>query len=60
VSPRRGVGGPGRSGGLLFLGVLVFVLYLALTALSGALRVLAAGALVLGIAGLAADVRRRR
>ena len=51
--------GAGRSGGLLFLLVGVFVAYLAIEALTGRLRFVLVAALVAGLAALALNVVRR-
>ncbi|CAN5893785.1 hypothetical protein BH23ACT8_BH23ACT8_04360 [soil metagenome] len=56
----RDSGGAGRGGGLLFVAVLLFCAYLALTALAGILRVVAALLLALAAAALLANVLRRR
>ncbi len=52
--------GAGRSGGLLFLGVGLFVLYLIVTAVAGILKFILAGALVVVLAAFAINVLRRR
>lgn len=51
--------GAGRSGGLLFLAVLLFVAYLAVTAVAGLAKFLLGGALLVVIALLAVNVLRR-
>jgi UDP-N-acetylmuramyl pentapeptide phosphotransferase/UDP-N-acetylglucosamine-1-phosphate transferase len=52
--------GAGRGGGLLFLAVILFVAYLAVEAVSGVIRLLLMGALVLVVVGFAVTVARRR
>lgn len=52
--------GAGRGGGLLFLGVLVFVGYLAATGLEGRVRVVTLVALLAVVAVLTGRVLRRR
>lgn len=52
--------GAGRGGGLLFLLVGLFVLYLVVTAVAGALKLLLAGAIVIVLVLLAVNVFRRR
>ncbi|HVL98133.1 MAG TPA: hypothetical protein VM324_02430 [Egibacteraceae bacterium] len=54
------MGGAGRGGGLLFIAVLTFVAYLAVTALDGLPRVAAVVLLAAAIAGLTVNVLRRR
>jgi hypothetical protein len=53
-------GGPGPSGGLLFVGVLLFTAFLAVTGLDGLWRWLVAGALLAAALVLGARVLRRR
>jgi len=55
-SPR----GAGRSGGLLFLAVLAFVVYLVLAALSGIMKLVATVLLLAAIVVFGANVLRRR
>ena len=52
--------GAGRSGGLLFLAVGLFVLYLVVVALSGIVKFLIGAALLVVLALLAVNVFRRR
>ena len=52
--------GAGRSGGLLFLAVGLFVLYLVVTAVAGVLKFLLSAALVVVLVVLAVNVVRRR
>lgn len=52
--------GAGRGGGLLFLAVLLFVVYLVLTGVAGLLRWLAAVALLAAIVVFGVNVLRRR
>ena len=49
----------GRSGGLLFLAVMLFVAYLAITALAGAARLVVGTALLVVVILLALNVFRR-
>ncbi len=53
-------GGAGRSGGLLFVAVLVFVAYLAVSTLAGMIRFLLAGVVLALALVLLARVLRRR
>ncbi len=50
----------GRSGGLLFLAVLLFVTYLVVTAVAGLARFLLGGASLIVVVVLALNVLRRR
>ncbi len=52
--------GAGRSGGLLFLAVGLFVLYLIVTAVAGIAKFLLSGALTVVLVILAINVLRRR
>ena len=52
--------GAGKSGGLLFLAVGLFVLYLVITAVAGALKFLLSAAVIVVLALLALNVFRRR
>ena len=56
VEPR----GAGRSGGLLFVLVWVFVLYLVITAVAGVLKLLLTAAMVVVLVALVVNVLRRR
>ena len=56
VEPR----GAGRSGGLLFVLVWVFVLYLVVTAVAGLLKLVLTAAMVVVLVALIANVVRRR
>jgi len=56
-SDRRGAG---RAGGFLFVAALLFLAYLAFTALAGALRFVAALLLVFAAGALVVSVLRRR
>lgn len=51
--------GAGRSGGLLFLVVGLFVLYLVITAVAGVLKLIISIVLVIALAALAVNVFRR-
>lgn len=51
--------GAGRSGGLLFLAVGLFVTYLAFEALTGVLRLVLTGVLAVVLVALALNVARR-
>jgi hypothetical protein len=51
--------GAGRSGGLLFLAVGVFVLYLVISAVAGVLKFILGVALVVVLGALAINVLRR-
>ena len=51
--------GAGRSGGLLFLVVGLFVLYLVITAVAGFLKILISAAILVVLAVLAINVFRR-
>jgi hypothetical protein len=53
-------GGPGRSGGLLFVGVLLFTAFLAATGLAGVGRWLVTAVLLALALALSARVLRRR
>ncbi len=53
-------GGAGRSGGLLFLALVLLVAYLVVTAVAGLLRLALTVAILLVVALLARDVARRR
>ncbi len=55
-----GLGGAGRGGGLLFLAVVAFVGYLAISALAGVARVVAGTIVVLAMVLLAVNVLGRR
>jgi hypothetical protein len=52
--------GAGRGGGLLFLAVVLFVAYLAITAVAGVLRFVLGTAFLVVVALLALNVLRRR
>jgi hypothetical protein len=52
--------GAGRGGGLLFLAVLLFVAYLAVDAVSGVIRLLIMGALLVVVVLFGLSVARRR
>ena len=52
--------GAGRSGGLLFLAVGLFVAYLAVSAVAGLLRFLLGAAFLVALGLLALNVLRRR
>lgn len=52
--------GAGRSGGLLFLAVGIFVLYLVITVVAGVLKFILGLGLVVVLAALAINVLRRR
>ena len=52
--------GAGRSGGLLFLAVGLFLLYLVVTAVAGVLKFLLSAALLIVLAVFALNVFRRR
>ena len=52
--------GAGRSGGLLFLAVGLFVLYLVITAVAGILKFILSTALLVVLAIFAVNVFRRR
>lgn len=52
--------GAGRGGGLLFLAVVLFVAYLAVTAVAGILKWMLGTAFVVVVVVLAANVLRRR
>ena len=52
--------GAGRSGGLLFLAVCLFVLYLIITAVAGVLKFVLTGLLVVVLVAFAFNVFRRR
>ena len=54
-----GGGGAGPAGGLLFLAVMLFVGYLAITAVAGILRLIIGLALLIVLAMLAVRVLRR-
>jgi hypothetical protein len=60
VSAPLDTGGAGRGGGLLFVAVLLFVAYLALTGLPGPGSVVLAAAIVVGASVLLLRVLRRR
>ncbi len=51
--------GAGRSGGLLFLAVVLFVAYLALQAITGVLQIVLGAALLAILALVAVNVARR-
>ena len=51
--------GAGRSGGLLFLVVGLFVLYLVITAVAGVLKLIISVVIVIALAALAVNVFRR-
>lgn len=55
-----GLRGAGPSGGLLFLGVLIFVGWLIAAEMDGIVRIALLIAVVAGVVGLGADVVRRR
>ncbi len=52
--------GAGRSGGLLFLAVCLFLLYLVIRVLAGVAKLVVGGALLVVLAALAVNVVRRR
>ena len=52
--------GAGRSGGLLFLLVGLFVLYLVITAVAGVLKFIISTVILIVLAALAVNVFRRR
>ena len=52
--------GAGRAGGLLFLAVGVFVLYLVFTAIAGVIKFVLSAVILVGLALLAVNVLRRR
>ena len=56
VEPR----GAGRSGGLLFVLVWIFVLYLVITAVAGILKFVLTAAMVIVLVALVVNVLRRR
>ena len=58
--PADGPRGAGPAGGLLFLAVILFLAYLVVTAIVGALRWLIGLAFVVVVIGLAVSVVRRR
>ena len=52
--------GAGRSGGLLFLVVGLFVLYLVITAVAGVLKLIISAVILVVLVALALNVFRRR
>ena len=52
--------GAGRSGGLLFLAVGIFVLYLVISAVAGVLKFILGVVLIVVLGALALNVLRRR
>lgn len=52
--------GAGRAGGLLFLAVGLFVLYLVVTAVAGVMKVVIGAVLVVALLAFAVSVVRRR